>query len=235
MIQIRDEVMGMCELSNDLLYQKIPQEDRRYYIEESLSIGREAAHKLLREPDFQGIEAWYQAAGIEIEYLNDSGKTCGVSFRAQSEFSADGEAKVFIYRGSIEELAKHSDCALGAPFSEIQGIDVEKALEIHLAHEYFHYLEYHSSAVNDENTMKYHDRGLVSEYLKQVESMHLFHWKRTSGILRCSEIAAHAFAKTLVGLEILPNHYDYCYLITSGKTRKEDYKSMLEGYECLFL
>lgn len=230
---IQDKIMGMFELSNDLLYQKIPQERRWYYIEESLQIGREAAQRLMKESDFEGIHDLYQTAQIEIEYLEESGKTYGVAFRAQSEFDREGNAKVLIYKGSIRELSEHSNCMPEELVPEVSGITMEKALEIHLAHEFFHYLEYHSSEIKDEKTMKYHSLGVVSEYLDSIESMRIFGWKRNSKILRCSEIAAHAFAKTMTGIEVLPNYYDYCYLTATGKIRAEDFQAMLETYKDL--
>ena len=43
---ISDEVLGMFELSNDLLFGRIPEDKYRYYVEEPLRLGREAAEKV---------------------------------------------------------------------------------------------------------------------------------------------------------------------------------------------
>ena len=43
---ISDEVLAMFELSNDLLFGKIPESRYRYYVEESLRLGREAAGRV---------------------------------------------------------------------------------------------------------------------------------------------------------------------------------------------
>lgn len=213
---IADTVLGMFELSNDLLYGKIPEHRYRYYVEESLRLGREAAERVKGMGD---IFQLYEDAGIRIIYQESSGENYGVSFRAQSEYGQDGSASVLMYRQSIADLAKHSQ------------IDEGKALEVHLAHEYFHYLEYHSGEVRDDRTMEYYCHGFVSDYLEQVQLLPIFGRKRSAGILRCSEIAAHAFAKELTGLAVLPNYYDYSYLMAKGMLKKEDFLEQAERFE----
>lgn len=163
----------------------------------------------------------YEDAGIGIIYEEKSGEQYGVSFRAQSEYGKDGSAKVLIYRQSIAELARHS--------RDVE-LSEEEALQIHLAHEYFHYLEYHSSEIPDEKTMKVYDHGFVSDYLEPVELTRFLGRRRTGGILRCSEIAAHAFAKELTGVSILPNYFDYTYLMDTGRLREKDFLAQAERY-----
>lgn len=262
---ISDEVLAMFELSNDLLFGKIPESRYRYYVEESLRLGREAAGRVMAAGwaaagesggaapgEFGGakdIYDLYREAGIKIIYQEKSGKSYGVSFRAQSEYGKDGSAEVLIYRQSIAELAEHSrevlapegegdgdgraSAALAAAGADT-GIDAEKALQVHLAHEYFHYLEDHSSEIKDERTMAYYGNGYVSDYLALVELTRIFGKKRKAGILRCSEIAAHAFAKELTGLKILPNFYDYTYLIAARSVSREDFFRRVREYEMIF-
>jgi hypothetical protein len=87
---------------------------------------------------------------------------------------------------------------------------------LHLAHEYFHYLEFTSGQS-------------VSERLESVETFRLFGLSRKAKINKCSEVAAHAFAKTSLGLPWLPNGYDYIYLVETGKMKEElfEEKAML--------
>ena len=220
---ISDEVLGMFELSNDLLYGRIPEDRYRYYVEESLRLGREAARNVKGTGD---IFALYEKAGIEIMYQEASGENYGVSFRAQSEYGKDGSAKVLMYQKSIAELARHS---------LDYGIGEEEALAVHLSHEYFHYLEYHSGEMKDDKTMPYYSCGFVSDYLEPVQLLQLFGRRRNAGILRCSEIAAHAFAKEMTGLEILPNYYDYTWLMAGGKLRREDFLQKVRRFEEMVL
>lgn len=206
---IKDEVLALCELSNDLLFHKIPKDKITYYIEESLKIGRAIA-KEFKGRDILGL---CKEHNIELEYIKESKKTYGVSFRAQVEMDKK-HTKIWLYEGSILELSDNSS------FEGRKPIDFKNALSIHLSHEFFHYLEYTN---ND----------FVSNKLDQVVTMKLPFFTRKAHINRCSEIAAHAFAKELLDLEQLPNVYDYYYLINSGKLNKEDFFDMINRYEKL--
>jgi hypothetical protein len=204
---IKDEVLALCELSNDLLYQKIPKTKLTYYIKESLNLGKIAAELY----QGQDIRKLYEENQIEVEYIKASTKTYGVSFRAQVEMDKK-HTKVMIYEGSIGELSKNSG------FQGRKPLTYEKALQIHLCHEFFHYLEYTKE-------------DFVSDKLDTIVTMKLPFYTKKVHINRCSEIAAHAFAKQLLGLEELPNIYDYYYLINSGKMKKSSLEEMLQNYE----
>lgn len=229
---ISDEVLAMFELRNDLLYGKIKGNKYRYYIDNSLRLGREAAEKVKAAgAETADIVRMYEDAGIEIIYQEKSGKNYGTSFRAQSEYGEDGSASVLIYRQSIADLAAGSGQDADADCSAPGGIGEQEALLIHLAHEYFHYLEDHSSDFKDDKTRAYYNHGFVSDYLEPVGLTRILGFKRTAGILRCSEIAAHSFAKEFLGLDVLPNYYDYSYLIAGGKIRREDFLREAKRFE----
>lgn len=233
---ISDEVLAMLELSNDLLIGKVSKERYPYYVRESLNLGREAARRVKEMWTALGgtagtvdIFRLYEEAQIEIVYEEKSGEKYGVSFRAQSEYAKAGSASVMIYRQSIAELAGHSRSG-----GQTVELTEDMALKIHLAHEYFHYLEYHSSDILDEKTMKLYNHGFVSDYLEQVELTKIFGRRRTGRILRCSEIAAHAFAKELTGIEVLPNYFDYVYLMAEGRLSEADFLSQVQRFEGYF-
>ncbi|OUQ21858.1 hypothetical protein B5E84_00935 [Lachnoclostridium sp. An14] len=221
---IGDELLAMCELGEDLLYGRIPQGKQSYYVKESLRLGREAAARVKKSCGSRPMEDLCREAGIRITYLEESGKRCGVSFRAQSEYGRDGSGEIVLYRGSIALLAEAS----GVHPELVISRDI--ALETHLAHEYFHYLEFASSGEISPPRTELYGCGYVSDYLDPVELPGLFRRKRKAGILRCSEIAAHAFAKEYVGLPILPNYYDYAYLIREGKWTEAEFQEMLKRY-----
>jgi len=115
---------------------------------------------------------------------------------------------VEVYQDSINELAAHS---------QYQGCSLtpEQALEVHLAHEFFHIWEYQN------------DRSIVDE-LEPIVSLRVLGFQRTSHIYKCGEIAAHAFAKELLGLPFLPNFYDYLYLMNTGKMTRPAFDGLLQ-------
>lgn len=204
---IKDEVLALCEISNDLLYHKIPKEKLAYYIKESMDIGRETAKIYLKRDIFDLC----QENKIEIEYIRESKKTYGISYRAQVEMDKK-HTKICIYEGSIRELAKNSG------YEGRKALTYEEALKIHLGHEFFHFLEYINS-------------NFVPDRLEEIVTMKLLTFTRKARIQRCSEIAAHAFAKELLGLKELPNVYDYIYLVNSGKMKKDYFAGMLKEKE----
>jgi hypothetical protein len=204
---VKDQTLALCELSNDLLYDKIPKERISYYIDESLAAGSAAA----KEYDGMDIRELYQRNGIKIEYCKENKSTFGVVLRGQMVMGKE-QAKVELYSASIQSLANNSSIYGTEP------IDLDMALNIHLAHEFFHFIE------NKQGKS-------VSEQLDSVVIMKLFGLQRKGNINRCSEIAAHAFAKELLHLPCLPNLYDYAYLINTGKMTQEDLSGLISRME----
>lgn len=187
-----DRVLAMCELSNDLLFQKIPRERLGYYVDRSLKAGREAARKFAGKE----IRELYAEYGVKILQAGTGRKNYGVILRGQAVLDPKG-CSVEVYQDSIKALAARS---------EWKGITLtpKQALDIHLAHEFYHIREYleHSS---------------IAEELDSITRFSFLGLGFTAHIQRCSEIAAHAFAKELLNLQVLPNLYDYLYLIDTGK------------------
>jgi hypothetical protein len=200
---LTDESLALLELSNDLLYHKIPEEKRKYYARESLEIGRKEARKYIDE----NIFGLYEKNHISIEYCKESKGVMGVVLRGQAVMGKT-ETKVELYPSSIQSLAEHSI------LDGEQQLDYNMAQRIHLAHEFFHFLEYSTGS-------------FVSDRLEPVVTMKVFGWTRKANINRCSEIAAHAFAKELLHLPLLPNAYDYFYLIDTGKLQKDTFLQMI--------
>ncbi len=204
---VNDRILALCELSNDLLYGKIPTDRLSYYIDSSLAAGRAAAKEYVGAD----IRQLYQENKIQIEYCKDNKSTFGVVLRGQMVMGKE-EAKVELYSASIESLAKNSRIYDTPP------MDYNMALNTHLAHEFFHFLEYKK-------------KSFVSEELDSVVIMKFFGLRRRGRINRCSEIAAHAFAKELLHLPYLPNLYDYAYLINTDKMKQEDLSALISRME----
>lgn len=202
-----DCVLAVCELSNDLLYHKIPKDKLAYYVDGSLKAGIDAARQYA-DVDLEGM---YRQDGISVEYKEDGKGAFGMAYRGQITLSKDG-CSLEIFRSSIRELAENSKNGAFPPLT------YEQARDIHLAHEFFHYLEYRGNC-------------FVSEALEPVTTMQVFGLKRRARINRCSEVSAHAFAKALLRLPVLPNYYDYIYLINTKKMTPEAFEAMQSKYE----
>lgn len=209
-----DRILALCELSNDMLFHKIPPHRLAYYVDRSLAEGRQAA------AEFAGndLEALYRQKKISITYLDDSKEAFGVAYRGQITLAKDN-CSLALFRSSIRALADNS--ANG----EFPALSYEQAKDIHLAHEFFHFLEFQSGR-------------FVSEMLDPVTTFQVFGFRRKAHINRCSEAAAHAFAKTLLNIPVLPNYYDYLYLMNTGAMNHEalidrqvKYKEFLDSAE----
>ena len=198
-----DRLLAMCELSNDLLFQKIPRQRLAWYVDRSLRAGREAAGL------FAGcsIQELYRQHGVAIRYSGSGKHSYGVILRGQSVMGPDG-CSVEIYRDSIQELAAHSAWN-GTALTDGQ------ALDVHLAHEFFHIWEYLEG------------RSIAGE-LEPVTTLEFLGFRRTAHIGRCCEIAAHAFARELLALPFLPNFYDYLYLIDTGQMSREAFQALTD-------
>lgn len=198
-----DRILALCELSGDLLFHRIPREKLGYYVDGSLAAGRKAA-ELFRG---QSIRDLYSRFHIEIQEKGSGKQGYGVILRGQAVMAEEG-CSVEIYRDSIEQLAAHSAwCG-----TSLTG---EQALDVHLAHEFFHIWEYR-------------EHRSIAEELDAVERFSFLGLRPRGHITRCCEIAAHAFARELLGLPALPNLYDYLYLIGTGKLSQEAFDAMID-------
>lgn len=203
-----DRTLALCELSGDLLFHKIPRERLACYVDASLEAGRKAA------ASFRGrsIRALYAEHGISIEEKGNGSQGYGVILRGQAVMAESG-CSVEVYRDSIRELAA---------YSAWQGttLSPEEAMDVHLAHEFFHILEYRAGST-------------IADTLAPVERFSFLGWKPTAHITRCCEVAAHAFARELLDLPALPNLYDYLYLMGTGKLSREAFEEKLARMEAM--
>ena len=98
-----DRVLALCELSNDLLYHKIPKDRLAYYVDGSLKAGFDTAQQYA-DAD---LEDMYRQNGISVEYKDDGKGAFGMAYRGQITLSKDG-CSLEIFRSSIRELAENS-------------------------------------------------------------------------------------------------------------------------------
>ena len=203
-----DMVLAMAELSADAVFGKIPENRYLYYIEEALNAGDAQAKK------YGGMSVDQLCSELDVSLVvEDKSERLGaVNLRGQTMFEG-GRAVIYVYKESIASLAENSSWD-GEP-----RLNIDDALDTHVYHELFHVLEEKS--------------GYVSDSLEPVRLWKFFSHEHLSHITRCSEIAAHRFAKGMKDLPWLPNFYDYIYLYNTGALKEGDFSSFFSRMRAL--
>lgn len=206
---LTDEVLGCMELRQDPLFHKIPPDKIPYYVHGSLQAGHLAAatYKGL------GIRGMCKDAGLRYEITEASGKFHNVSFRAQIDFTKT-TPEIILYASSLEGMRTVCQEILDERFSR-SAADLDLLVDIHLAHEFYHWLEYR-------------EQIFTNEKLKRIEVFKLGPYTRKSSVVQCCEIAAHAFCKELLGLPFLPNLLDYAYMIREQQLATGDFMEQIQ-------
>lgn len=208
-----DKLLACMELRQDPLFHKIPKAKIPYYVQESLRAGRQAA------VPYKGssIRRMCEDAGLHYEVTQASGDYRSVSFRAQIDF-AKNPPQIILYASSLKGMQKVCRDLLG----ELPGgqeADMELLIDIHLAHEFYHWLEYR-------------DNAFTNEQLERIDVFRLGPYTKRSSVVQCSEIAAHAFCREVTGLPCLPNLLDYAYLIGEKQMQAEAFEQQLAACKC---
>ncbi len=183
-----DELMSLAELREDLYYKKISEEKIRYYINESIKIGQEAANNILNKYQGSSLIEICEEKKLKLDKPDEEYDFEIVKLRG--EYDSD-ENSIILYDLSIKKLEKAlNDAKVGLELS------YDEIKEIQIAHELYHYLE---------------DTEIGVTY-KKLEDVRIFLTKKYP-IKKTSDIAAHIFCKELLKLSYHPKLLDYCYLI----------------------
>lgn len=196
---VLNRTLAWLDLQNDPVFNKIPSDRYHYYLDNALMAGERVADA------FSGsnIRELYDEHCIEIELKQADGLFFTVQFRAQFEFSEKKALrKVTLYQPSLESL--QTSCAAQGLMLETDAI-----IDIHLAHEFFHYLEYAQQKP-------------VSTSLDKVCHIAFGPFRRYSTVTATSEIAAHRFCQRLHRLEYYPTWFDFLWLVHSGKLTQQE-------------
>ncbi|HHY36208.1 MAG TPA: hypothetical protein GX518_00820 [Firmicutes bacterium] len=191
-LQLSSYELAREQLSHDLLYQKIPPERIKDYISTALAIGAQMADSC----PSKNIYELCAREGIRIVIPPTNGQYFGVRLRAEIQID-DKEKKILLYRQSLAEIAR----VLQEWLPPEKRLDAETVKQMHLAHEFFHYLEYR-------------DNFRVNEMLPPVVTFNFLGLRRTATVLTLSEIAAHSFSKRLLDLPYYPYLYDKIYALS---------------------
>lgn len=189
-----DVELAKAELKRNPLYSKIPDDRKGWYIDQSLTIGVQAAEEQLERG--ASIVSLYAQDGVELIKRRSGAVSKQTALRSEIEFKKE-RSTVTVYLDSIDSIYEN-----GSRFAP-KGLRLSrnKALEMHLAHEFFHFLEFSSGQT-------------VSQRLPKLEVGFLGRFKRHVEVNETCEIAAQAFAKRFCSLEVLPTYYDLLYIKT---------------------
>lgn len=202
---LNDEILSLLELVEDSLFHKIPKEKIKYYINEAIQIGKNLAN----EYKGKDIESLLKNHGVEV-VIKECCESKNLDIRGEIIFDKE-EKQIIIYKNSInqiiETLKKHG-----------LSISRKEVYNIHLAHEFYHFLEYSN---NDNTNYK----------LDKIEIVLGRLIKRKATILKTREIAAHAFCKEILNLKFHPKLLDYIYLIESKKINLIEFKKYIKELE----
>ena len=182
-----DVALWLAMLPEDPVYGKIPADLRRPAVEQAVEYGRCAARDLRARLGAADPAALSERLGVRVVWSDDPyvfGKIVQTSTYAQRVRT------ITVYIGSVEEMNRVLAAQGLVPILGISDVG-----PVYLAHELFHHLE--------EDSL-----GRAAN-LVRVTTLKLGPLVRRSGIGQLSEIAADAFAQTLLGLTFAPRLLDY--------------------------
>lgn len=170
--------LGMWELKNDILFNKVPQDKYDEFIDFAWNTGCEAAKDCRNKygsisPDELAVEL-----GLSVVEIDRGLAT--PDYRVFSEYYSNLK-RIVIFGDTIkDEFAKLVETGI----TDIK--DYLKMRELFVAHEIFHHLECHVI-------------GLTSKK-KKIVTLEIGPFQITSGVKALCEIGAHGFTKTLLGV-----------------------------------
>ncbi|MFL2094876.1 hypothetical protein [Marinilactibacillus psychrotolerans] len=200
-----DEKLALVELKRDLLFEKIPITMYEYYVKQSMKIGIDAAEKLERK----SLSEIYKEYNIKISYNKKTNIL--MNFQLRAEFiKGRGQDEVVIYTDTLDEL---KNCLNHSEYIK-EEITLSELIDLHLAHELCHFLEY-------ENNFP------IEKRLEPVKVKTLFGRHKMMYIKQCSEIACHTFAKKITNFPYFPTLLDVIFLESKGELDSDIKKDVL--------
>lgn len=179
-----DAVFAFRDLKEDPAYRRIPRQKRRYYLEEPIRLGCQAAASYIG----RDLEPILRDNGVSVQTLPDEPPGY---LHAQILF--DGNRKeIQIFTAVAQRL---SEVMAETPFA----LTPEQLQRLFLAHEFYHWLEYASQTSTEARC-------------EPVEVKLLGLFPRRIRVRRTCEIAAFQFSKEFCQLPIHPKVMDYVLL-----------------------
>lgn len=163
-----DQIESREELERDILYHRIPKEDRERICDEAWKAGEAAAQEIMQKYAGRRIAKIVEGEGIKLTF-RPIDKVSG-NMRYFSEYYA-GRKEIILYQESIKKWAQANE------------MTEREAEELILAHEFFHHLE---CGILGPLSRTYRVPTIRIGRLILAKS----------GIRALSEIGAHGFSKT---------------------------------------
>lgn len=179
--QIADEVFAFADLKEDFSYAYIPPAARKAYLTRALGAGRQAAAQWAG----RDLTAALTAAGAVIRRHSEA-----PAGDLHAQITWDGGTRLLeLYPATARAV---SEAMAETPWP----LTPEQAEQLFLAHEFYHYLEYSSGHLTDEQC-------------PPVQKRILGLFPVSAQIRRTSEIAAFAFSKAYCAWPVHPKAMDY--------------------------
>ena len=198
-----DELYGMLELMEERFFKWIPSKEYKYYLEESIRLGEEAGRKF-KNKDLIEIMKKDQ---VEVRYRTEE-RNLNPLYQMKSQICFEKKNRYLdLYMNEIKKQC-----------NSVKRVEPEINLEwlknLHIAHEFYHFLEFSQ----DQRT---------GELLKPVERKGMFRTQKVC-LQSVSEIAAHSFAKEYMGADINPKYFDCLYISIENKSYFEKIMNNIE-------
>lgn len=198
-----DRIPAYLELEQDVVFPHLTPAQRLRYVDFALDAGRREAAPHRGTPVAELCRRW----GARLVIRESENRIAGLTVRAEHDTRT---GTITLYQPSIAQVCELLNRSLPEPWTGQQVID------LHTAHELFHHLE--STRIKP-----------VHEQLPPVVTFRLGRfWETKSRARRCREIAAHAFAKELLGLPFLPNAVDWLLLLSLNKWSVDELEAALQ-------
>jgi hypothetical protein len=174
--------LGQSLLADDAVFRRIPAEARPTLVDAALSEGRVRAESVSR--DF-GSDPWTIAKRLGVSVVQSDSDAGFGNALVFAEYTAH-PPQITLYHTAIAEMSER----LSHPM--LRGVlEAGDCKQVVLAHELYHHLE----RTGPEPLLRRRYRVTV---------LQLGRWRWTSGIAALEEIAAGAFAQTLLSLKFHP-------------------------------